>query len=320
VNSLEPIGIDALPHEKSGSRGEYVLGRRGLWVPPAKERLEAVDLFCGAGGFSIGLEAAGIDVVAAVENDTAAAITYLHNLGSPRGCAVAHVRLEDQERFHKALQRCQRRRHHPFEVVPGDHGWIGHTRLSRDGFGQWSGCGADAGCRGMVFGDARQVTGELVFEALDAAGWVGSVDLVVGGPPCQGISHANAKRSPGDARNSLLIHFVRLADELGASNWIMENVPPLIKDKRFRPLLMGVVDEARDRGYTVCANVIDCVNYGVPQRRRRAIIQGAKAGRPIPHLPIPTNWSLVFDVDGRELHELEETEEPEVLSAQAALF
>jgi len=278
---------------------EGTLTDTGLWIPRPKSRFEAVDLFCGAGGFSIGLEAGGIDVVGALENDAYAAITYLWNLGSPRGCAISYVTDADQAAFHKALQCAQRDRRNLCDVVPGDHGWIGFQRtLGEAEANGWRGCGFDAGCRGMVFGDATRATGEMILDALHQGGWAGSIDLVVGGPPCQGISILNAKRKLTDPRNNLVLEFVRLAAELDTPLWIMENVPPLITEKKYRPLFMAIVEAAKERGYSVVANVVDAVNYGVPQYRRRALIMGHQEGTRIPSLPMPSNWGLVFPYDG----------------------
>jgi len=221
---------------------------------PEDRPVRAVDLFCGCGGFSLGMQQAGIDVIAALEWNPWAIMTYLSNLGSVRGCAMAYVTDEDKARLAKILTK---------EKESETSGWIGAHNPDRDG----------SGCRAMVMGDATQVTGELIFEALAAIGCRTKIDVVFGGPPCQGMSKSG-KQDPADPRNNLVLEFVRLADELGADVFMMENVPPLLTEAKFAPLFEELVRRAHAAGFTVTANVLDAVNYGVPQYRRRAFVVG----------------------------------------------
>lgn len=295
----------------------------GIWVPDGRERqLQAVDLFCGCGGFSVGFEAAGIDVVGAVEWDASAAISYLWNLGSPRGCAVGYTDEDARRRLAKALEKSRSHAEKARKggavnrtVEPGEDGWIGAARPYPR---------PDMGCRGMVFGDAAATTGEHILEVMRAGGWRGEVDVVIGGPPCQGISRSGRQRV-NDPRNNLVLEFVRLADELGCEVFVMENVPPLITEKKYRPLFMAIVERAHAAGFDVVANVIDACNYGVPQRRRRAIIQGTRGRvRRVPQLPMPTHWGIVAR-RGEDFSEVLDPEDdsdatPATKSKQPTLF
>lgn len=261
--------------------------RGGLWVPQKDLRkLQAVDLFCGAGGFSCGFEAAGIDVVGAAEWDHGAACTYLYNLGSPRGCAVGYDSEETRLKWMKALEKGRRRRKDALSrrVEPGDPKWIGAARPHPR---------QDMGCRGFFLGDVSQLTGEVMRTIMHAGGVRGDIDVVIGGPPCQGMSRANQRASATDPRNNLVLEFVRLADELGAKVFIMENVPPLVSEKKYRPLFESIVARAHEAGFEkVVAQVVDAANYGVPQRRRRALIVGTRAGIPF-QFPMPSHWGFV---------------------------
>lgn len=147
----------------------------------------------------------------------------------------------------------------------------------------------------MVIGDATKVTGDFIRETLAAIKIECPIDVVIGGPPCQGISTGNAKRSPADPRNNLTLEFVRIADELGADVFCMENVPPLITEKTYRPLFDAIVERANAAGFTVTANVLDAVNYGVPQFRRRAFIVGTRGPVDRFTFPMPTHWSFVAE-------------------------
>lgn len=265
-----------LVDDEGGTSPAWEETETGLLVPRRPpRRLRGVDLFCGCGGFSLGVQTAGIDVIAAVEHWPVAIMTYLINLGSVDGCALAYVSDEDKLAFSRELKKAGESQ---------TSGWIGRHNVHRDG----------SGCRAMVVGDVAKVTGDVVRQALAAIGVEVPIDVVFGGPPCQGMSKAG-KQNPADPRNNLVLEFVRIADELGAEVFMMENVPPLVNDKKFRPLFDEIVARAQAAGFTVVANVLDAANYGVPQFRRRAFIVGTRgeaAKRPF-GFPMPTNWCFV---------------------------
>jgi DNA (cytosine-5)-methyltransferase 1 len=99
---------------------------------------------------------------------------------------------------------------------------------------------------------------------------VGSVDLLIAGPPCQGHSNLNNKTRRKDPRNALYLRVVRAAEVLQPTFVVIENVPMVRHDNG------GVVEKAtaalREAGYSVADKVFDLVRFGVPQRRRRHIL------------------------------------------------
>ncbi|MCY3792693.1 MAG: DNA cytosine methyltransferase [Gemmatimonadetes bacterium] len=98
----------------------------------------------------------------------------------------------------------------------------------------------------------------------------GQLDLVAGCPPCQGFSTLRTRNgsSPvNDPRNDLLLEFQRFVEELLPRAVMMENVPPLVRDRRFG----GFTQKLRQLGYVGHHSVLDAADYGVPQRRRRLI-------------------------------------------------
>lgn len=270
--------------------GLYRATPSGLWVPTSprsRRQLRVADLFCGAGGFSLGVQEAGLNVVAALEWEPWAIQTYLGNLGSVGGCAVAYVDESDRKRHQKVLKKLKRSK---------ASGWIGQHNPRRDG----------SGCRAMVMGDASKVTGDTIRDALRAIGEDTTIDVVIGGPPCQGMS-VMGKQQTDDPRNNLVIEFVRIADELGADVFMMENVPPLLTQEKFRPIFEAVLARAHAAGFTVTANVLDAANYGVPQRRTRAFVVGARgeaSERPFT-FAMPTHWSFVAAPGGERSSFLE---------------
>lgn len=102
------------------------------------------------------------------------------------------------------------------------------------------------------------------------------VDLIIGGPPCQGFSVAG-KRIVEDIRNKLYKSFVSFVEFFSPEMFVMENVPNILS------IGEGMVREAiladfRSLGYNVKYKVLTASDYGVPQNRRRAIFVGAKNG------------------------------------------
>jgi len=125
------------------------------------------------------------------------------------------------------------------------------------------------------------------------------VDVVFGGPPCQGFS-LMGHRVLDDSRNQLVREFVRLVSELDAKTFVFENVKGLTigKHRSFLDALIEVFDSA---GYRVRIpwQVLNAINYGVPQNRQRLFLLGSKRGIPIPAYPEPTSAAEpeLFDRD-----------------------
>lgn len=177
-----------------------------------KRRPVAIDLFAGCGGCSCGVTQAGFDVIAAADNDTSATITYMANLGAYPG-KFHFQSSEDEKRLERAiLQEWQRQ------------GKDGINRAIISGSGWIKGQGL-RGCEHFFFGDVRNLTGRHILDAIGMKR--GEVDLVVGGPPCQGYSHAG-KRDVMDPRNSLVFEFARLVCEIQPKAMVMENVPGIV--------------------------------------------------------------------------------------------
>jgi DNA (cytosine-5)-methyltransferase 1 len=120
----------------------------------------------------------------------------------------------------------------------------------------------------------------------DAAG-IGSrsVDVVFGGPPCQGFSLIG-HRALDDSRNRLVLEFVRLVAELNASTFVFENVKGLTVGKQ-KEFLSELIDAFAEAGYKVrlAPQVLNAANFGVPQSRERLFLLGAKQGRALPEYP-----------------------------------
>lgn len=102
------------------------------------------------------------------------------------------------------------------------------------------------------------------------------VDLVCGGPPCQGLSTVG-KGIPDDSRNYLFKHFVRLVEVLNPTYVILENVTGIV-GKKNENILQGILTEFSKIGYDLTPKVLSAHYYGVPQKRRRTIFIGNNKG------------------------------------------
>lgn len=172
-----------------------------------------IDLFCGAGGVTLGFVRAGFRPIFAVEIDSHASATYRRNFG--------------------------------------DH---------------------------LHEGDIRAIAEFPV------------ADIVVGGPPCQGFSRLG-KQTHGRPTeksfegNALWADYMRCVEQAQPKVFVVENVPDFFKHFAWE----GLRREARRLGYELAHGVLNAADYGVPQRRQRAIVIGSRIGRP--SLPAPTHQS-----------------------------
>jgi len=106
----------------------------------------------------------------------------------------------------------------------------------------------------------------------------GELDLLAGCPPCQGFSTMrtlNGGKRVRDDRNKLILEFQRFVEELLPKAIMMENVPGLRENKRFKTLCRKL----KELGYKVNYDVLDAADYGVPQRRRRLILLAGRGNK-----------------------------------------
>jgi DNA (cytosine-5)-methyltransferase 1 len=122
-------------------------------------------------------------------------------------------------------------------------------------------------------------------------GWNQEIDVLIGGPPCQGFSLAG-KRDPSDPRNSLFEHLVLAADKIRPKVIVMENVRLLLTMRNPNGKL--VIDEIRRQfqsiHYSVQVWTLNSADYGVPQVRERVFIVASRDDVESPSCPTPTHY------------------------------
>jgi DNA (cytosine-5)-methyltransferase 1 len=180
-------------------------------------RFRALDLFCGAGGLSLGLSKAGFEIVAAIDNWPVALRSYSRNF-------------------------------------PNHATWLENIA-------------------------------DLENARLDAGNFK-SLDLIAGGPPCQGFSIQRIG-SDLDVRNDLVMAFGHIVATLKPRMFVMENVPGLL-GKRGVHIVRQLVHGLSAAGYEVRFQLLDAADFGVPQHRRRVFFVGWQSGANFV-FPVPTH-------------------------------
>jgi DNA (cytosine-5)-methyltransferase 1 len=210
---------------------------------PTSNRPVAIDLFAGAGGFSLGIEQAGFDILVAVECDPIHACTHAFNFPLTETLCRDVVNITAnviRQAAHKSWQKYHQHSSKPFP------------------------------------------------------NWNEKIDLVFGGPPCQGFS-LMGKRDLEDIRNTLIFHFCRLVLELRPQYFVMENVPGIAAGK-YKKTLLQLENAFENAGYNVRQAILNAADFSVPQKRQRLFLVGNRNPQgfdiPFPIKPYPLQTTV----------------------------
>lgn len=116
---------------------------------------------------------------------------------------------------------------------------------------------------------------------------VPEVDLVIGGPPCQGFSKLG-KQAADDERNSLWREYARIVERARPQYFLMENVPALLNSPEMAAFRQMTRTGGALHDYTFEARVLNAADYGVAQVRKRVIVIGRRRDAPAVEHPAPT--------------------------------
>ena len=100
------------------------------------------------------------------------------------------------------------------------------------------------------------------------------VDLICGGPPCQGFSHAG-KRFIDDPRNKLFKDYVKILTLIKPKIFVFENVEG-IKSMQKGMVFKDITDSFSENGYNITHQTLIASEFGVPQKRKRVFIIGVR--------------------------------------------
>ena len=146
----------------------------------------------------------------------------------------------------------------------------------------------------MIVGDITSLDLEEMFGKL-----AGQIDVIIGGPPCQGFSQKGQRKTIHDSRNFLFKYYVKVVELVHPKYFLMENVPNLLTAEHGY-FQKEIVELFSSIGYQLTTGVLNAADYGVPQNRRRAVILG-KRDHPAPALPEKmsthvTIWDAIGDL------------------------
>lgn len=133
-------------------------------------------------------------------------------------------------------------------------------------------------------GDIRSIDAQVVRRRLELE--PGELDLLAGGPPCQGFSINAPVRSHNDTRNHLFLEFIRFATEFLPKVILIENVPGMISFAHGQTIA-DILQALEQIGYGADVRVLYAPHFGVPQTRWRTIIIGLY-GSDVPSLAFPS--------------------------------
>ncbi len=159
----------------------------------------------------------------------------------------------------------------------------------------------------MIVNDITQLPIQETFSE-----YRGKIDLIVGGPPCQGFSQKGQRKSINDERNFLFRYYYEVVALVKPKYFVMENVPNLLttEDGYFKKEIESLFESI---GYKIVADVLNASDFGVPQNRKRAVIIGRLGDYPL-SMPKPktrkvTIWDAISDLAYLESGEGAEVQE-----------
>ena len=133
----------------------------------------------------------------------------------------------------------------------------------------------------MLNCDINSLTEEVLSSVLNGQ----KIDVVIGGPPCQSYSTLGKRQM--DERANLFLQYKRVLKILQPQAFVFENVVGLLSMDKGR-LFKYMQAEFEELGYTLCYQVLNAVNFGVPQHRERVILVGFKGNNNFVY-PSPTH-------------------------------
>ena len=137
----------------------------------------------------------------------------------------------------------------------------------------------------------------------------GDIDIIIGGPPCQGFSLAG-KRNPDDIRNQLYKKYAEVVSLIKPKVFVMENVFNMTTMKDVDGVLFidKIKELFKEYGYELNINYINAKDFGVAESRERVIIIGTKSGEPSISLKNISKKEITFREATSDLKEIEAAE------------
>jgi DNA (cytosine-5)-methyltransferase 1 len=114
-----------------------------------------------------------------------------------------------------------------------------------------------------------------------------NVDVIIGGPPCQGFSTLG-KQNVEDDRNSLWREYAKTILAVQPKYFVVENVAAFAKSPQFG-LFREAIESGELKDYDFQHGILNAADFGAPQARKRAVLIGHHRDLPFPGMPIATH-------------------------------
>lgn len=236
-----------------------------LPIPFPKMDYTFADFFCGCGGFSLGLIQAGMKCISAMDISPDPLASYWYNL-----CYKTWSHLWVDPNNTKAINAIRK--------------WTNNGETSNWLFEKgipdnWLEVPEPMPCLNLFCYSILDMEPEQWMEYCGVR--PGEIKVFIGGPPCQGFSTANEKRSVYDERNQLPLRYLYYAKVAQPEYVLIENVPGLLslgkkKGDDEGPFVKWIREAFDDAGYDMEYAVHNAADYGVPQKRKRVLFVGRR--------------------------------------------
>ena len=225
------------------------------------------DFFCGCGGFSLGFIQAGLKCISAMDISPEALATYWYNL-----CYKTWSHLWVDQNNTKAINAIRKW---------SNNGETQNFLFPKGVPDNWLEVPEPMPCLNLFCYSILDMEPEEWMEYCGVR--PGDIKIFIGGPPCQGFSMANEKRSVYDERNQLPLRYLYYAKVAKPDYVLVENVPGLLslgkkKGEKEGPFVRWIREAFDDAGYDMEYAVHNAADYGVPQNRHRVIFLGIRKG------------------------------------------
>lgn len=150
--------------------------------------------------------------------------------------------------------------------------------FERSGFTvEWANDFNEAACKTYSLNHKGAIACGPIQDYLETVSQFSGVDLVFGGPPCQGFSVAG-KMDPDDERSQMLWHFFNVIERTSPAAFICENVKALAKLEKWSRVRNRMFERASALGYELRLYVLNAKDFGVSQGRERMFLIGSRVG------------------------------------------
>tara|TARA_B100001250_G_scaffold414408_1_gene452599 strand:+ start:694 stop:2136 length:1443 start_codon:yes stop_codon:yes gene_type:complete len=215
------------------------------------KKINYIDLFCGAGGLSIGLAAAKFTLSYASDIDSKSILTFKKNI----------------KQIHPETN--------PNMIIQGDiqelYKYLGTKRIYKNSIGLKT---IKTGKEKVLLNQKQSISNKQIKTIKS----IKELDLLCGGPPCQGFSmigrakHGTVKeRANGfinDTRNNLFKYFLKFAEKYNPKIILIENVKGLASAANYKDLIVENILKTNP-GYIVESHILNAKDFGIPQNRER---------------------------------------------------